>query len=150
MALSQLELGDDSLEAHRVVCRGEVVCPVLLSSSSIVGLLLSDALGPLGAVGRVAERLTLLNLLVEVRQWVLHVVGRLLLVKWGHPKFLVDQCLVLAAGWSVAIVSVIPICRVVQISQVRHHSVDATQESFVLLNNVELIAATAEASDCLS
>ena len=69
-------------------------------------LLLRDALRSLRAVGGVAKRLALLNLLIDQRQWVLHV-RRLLLIERSHAELLVDERLVFATRRSVAVMCVV-------------------------------------------
>ena len=80
---------------------------------------------------RVAQRLPLLNLLVEERKRVLQM-RRLLLVERRHAELLVDERLVLATGRPVPVVRVVSEGGLVQVAQVRHHGVDSTEEAFVL------------------
>lgn len=59
-------------------------------------LLSGNTLGALGTVRRVAQRLALLNLLVDDREVALQVLG-VLLVERSHAELLVDEGLLLAA-----------------------------------------------------
>ena len=73
-----------------------------------------------------------------------------LLVEGGHAELLMDEGLVLPARRSVAVVSVIAEAAVVLVSQPRQHCVNSTQESFILLDHIELLATTSETGDCLA
>ena len=86
-----------------------------------------------------AKRLSLFNLLIKERKWVLLV--WLLLIEWGHSKLLVHEGLVFTSRWSVAIVGVVAEGRVVEVAKMGHNCVDSTQESFILLDHVELVSA---------
>ena len=57
---------------------------------------------------------------------------RLLLVEGCHAELLMDEGLMLASRWSVAVVRVVAESAFVQVAQVRHYSVHTAQETFVL------------------
>ena len=73
----------------------------------------------------------------------------LLLVERRHAERLMHRD-VLATGWSVTIVGVVAEATFVQVAKVRHDSIDTTEEALIFLNNEELVAATAETSNCLA
>ena len=87
----------------------------LVKALSLVLLLLlllgSDALRALRPVRRVAQRLALLDLLVDDREVAL----RILLVKRCHAELLVDQSLLLASRGPVAIVRIVAEAEVVPV-----------------------------------
>ena len=82
-------------------------------------------------MGRVTQRLTLLNLLVEEGQRVLQM-RRLLLVEWRHAELLVNQSLVLAARGSVAVMRVVAEGGFVQVAKVGHNRVHTSKEALIL------------------
>ena len=79
----------------------------------------------------VAQRLALLNLLVDQGEWVLEV-GRLLLVEWRHAKLLMGQRGVLASRGPVAVVGVVPEVRLARVAESGQDGVHTSEESFVL------------------
>ena len=87
-----------------------------------------------------AQRLTLLNLLVEESKRVLEM-RWLLLVEGCHAELLMDEGLVLAARRSVPIVRVVAESMLVQVAKVGHHSVHTAQETFVFYRNESQLVA---------
>ena len=132
----------DSLEVLRcsvdLSCSGTGCREVTISSRSVGAIagscgsiwLLVKALRALRAMSRMTKRLSFLNLLIEQRQWILQI--RRLLVEWRHAELLVHECLMLPARRSVSIMCVIPECSIIEVAQVWHHSVDASNEALIL------------------
>ena len=129
---------------------------------------LCSAFAP-GLIGLLVEGSILFLLLGRGGTGVALDVRRLLLVERGHAELLVDQGLVFAARRTVAVVGVVAEGRLVKVTQVGHHSVHSAQETLVFcstverrlvsaseprdtltFDDVELVAAAAEASDCLA
>ena len=81
-------------------------------------------------MSRMTKRLSFLNLLIKERQWILQIWR--LLVEWRHAELLVHESLMLPARWSVSIMCVIPECSIIEVAQVWHHSIDASDEALIL------------------
>ena len=92
-----------------------------------------------------AERLSLLDFLVEKSQWVVNV-RWLLLIERSHAEGLVHGN-VLATRRSVSIMGVVPETTLIQVTKVGHHSIYAAKEALILFDNKELLATTSQASN---
>ena len=117
---------------------GTGCCEVAISSRSIGAItgscssiwLLVEALRALRSMSRMTKRLSFLNLLIKERQWILQI--RRLLVEWRHAKLLVHESLMLPTWRSVSIMCVIPECSIIEVAQVWHHSIDASNKALIL------------------
>ena len=92
-----------------------------------------------------AQGLALFDLLVKQGKRVVHV-RRLLLVERRHAEWLVHRD-ILATRRPVTIVCVVSETALVQIAKMRHDCVDATKETFIFLNDEQLVASAAESGD---
>lgn len=99
-----------SYDVLAAIVLGRLSSVVALTSKLVVVarvlLLCGNTLGALRAVCRVAEGLALLDLLIDDGEVTLQVLG-VLLIEGSHAELLVDQGLLLAAGGTVAVVSVV-------------------------------------------